>query len=317
MAGDRDQEATPLDLAARAGWLYYVGGKTQDQIAKELGISRQRAQRMVARAMADGLIRVRMEHPVSHCLALEARLRERFSLKVCRVAPSLGEGVDPVHSIAPFAAAEMERILSSSEPLVMALGTGRTLRATIENLSSMECEQHKLVSLNGNISPDGSASFYDVVMRIADKIRAPHFPMPLPQIASSPEEREVFYSLKPVQQVMRLAQGAGVTFVGIGQMNENAPLRKDGFMSAGELAQMQAAGAAGEIAGWAYDAEGRYLETGTNLRVAGVRVDPPGENLVVGVAAGTEKFEGLQAALKGGLLNGLVTDEPTAKALLT
>ncbi|MEO8532022.1 MAG: sugar-binding transcriptional regulator, partial [Deltaproteobacteria bacterium] len=33
------------DDAARAGWLYYVGGLTQDQIAAEMGISRQRAQR--------------------------------------------------------------------------------------------------------------------------------------------------------------------------------------------------------------------------------------------------------------------------------
>ena len=35
-----DTEATPLDEAARAGWMYYVGQKTQDQIARELGISR-------------------------------------------------------------------------------------------------------------------------------------------------------------------------------------------------------------------------------------------------------------------------------------
>ena len=39
------EDDTPQDdLAARAGWLYYVGGMRQDQIAEELGISRQRAQ---------------------------------------------------------------------------------------------------------------------------------------------------------------------------------------------------------------------------------------------------------------------------------
>ena len=49
-------EPTLLDEAARAGWLYYVGGMTQDQIANELGVSRQRAQRLVSRAMAEGLV---------------------------------------------------------------------------------------------------------------------------------------------------------------------------------------------------------------------------------------------------------------------
>lgn len=54
-----DGEPTVLDEAARAGWLYYVGRMTQDQIAREMGVSRQRAQRLVSRAVAEGLIHVR------------------------------------------------------------------------------------------------------------------------------------------------------------------------------------------------------------------------------------------------------------------
>jgi DNA-binding transcriptional regulator LsrR (DeoR family) len=37
---------------------------------------------------------------------------------------------------------------------------------------------------------------------------------------------------------------------------------------------------------------------------------------VIGIASGPEKVIPLRAALKGGLLNGLVTGEETAKALL-
>ena len=65
-----DPEPTLNDEAARAGWLYYVGGLTQDQIATELGVSRQRAQRLVSRAMAEGLIHVRLNHP---CLLYTSR----------------------------------------------------------------------------------------------------------------------------------------------------------------------------------------------------------------------------------------------------
>src|SRR5690606_568602 len=43
-----------LDDAARAGWLYYVAGNTQDQIAAKLGISRQSAQRLVSLAVSEG-----------------------------------------------------------------------------------------------------------------------------------------------------------------------------------------------------------------------------------------------------------------------
>lgn len=311
-----DTDATPLDDAARAGWLYYVGGLTQDQIARELGISRQRAQRLVSRAMAERLIHVRLEHRVSGCLDLEAAMTRRFGLRLCRVAPSLGVDVDPLPSIAPTAAAEIERVLRSAEPLVIALGTGRTLRATVEELTSMECEQHRIVSLNGNISPDGSASYYDVIMRIADRVRAPHYPMPMPVIAQSPDERDLFHSLKPIQSVLRLARGADVTFVGVGQMSADAPLLKDGFITAEELAEMQAQGAAGEVAGWVYDSDGRYLETSINLRVAGVRVTAEEGRMVIAIAGGARKLTALIAGLKGRIFNGLITDELTARKLL-
>ncbi len=311
-----DTDATPLDDAARAGWLYYVAGLTQDQIAQELGVSRQRAQRLVSRAIAERLIRVRLEHRVSACLDLESALMRRFGLRLARVAPSLPAGLDPLPSIAPTAAAEIERVLRSQKPLVIALGTGRTLRAAVDELTAMECEQHRIVSLNGNISPDGSASYYDVIMRIADRVRAPHFPMPMPVIAGSLKERALFHALPSIQSVLRLAEGADVTFVGVGQMGDDAPLLKDGFLNTDELRQMQAAGAVGEVAGWAYDSEGRYLDTPVNNRVAGARVMADGGRSVIAIAAGQTKLQAVSAGLKGRIFNGLITDERTARALL-
>ena len=313
-----EADASPLDEAARAGWLYYVGGMTQDQIARELGISRQRAQRLGARAVAEGLIHFRLDHRLARCLELEAALRRQRGLRICRVAPSLGAGIEPVRSIAPVAAAEIERILAVPEPLVVAVGTGRALRAAVEQIHTFACPQHRFVSLNGNISPDGSASHYDVLMRLADRVSATQFPMPLPVVASSLEERRLFHSLTPVRRNVALAHQASITFVGIGHASDSAPMLRDGFLSEPEFREIQAAGAVGEIVGWFYDAAGRYLDAEPNQRVAGVRVEPPGDGdkLVIGVAAGHEKVPAVKGALAGRILNGLITDEDTAAALL-
>lgn len=311
-----DAEPSQTDDAARAGWLYYVGGLTQDQIARELGVSRQRAQRLVSRAMADGLIHVRLEHRIAVCLDLETALTDRFGLTRCRVAPGLGAGVDPVLAIAPAAAAEIERFLRMTEPLVIALGTGRALRATVDEIGSLAAEHHRLVSLIGNIAPDGSASFFDVIMRIADKVHAPHYPMPVPVISVTAEENEAFHALGPVRRVVELARTADVVFVGVGQMGNDAPLLADGFVTREELVAMQAAGAVGEVAGWVYDSEGRYLDLGTNRRVGGVRIEAGRPNPVIGIAAGPSKVAPMRAALKSRILNGLVTDEASARAIL-
>lgn len=312
----QDSEPTPQDDAARAGWLYYVGGLTQDQIATELGVSRQRAQRLVSRAMTEGLIHVRLNHRIGICLDLEQALTDRFRLLRCRVAPGLGPGGDPVRAVAAAAAAELERFLRKPDPLVIAFGTGRAMRGMIDELEPIDAPQHRLVSLNGNIAPDGSASFFDVVMRIADKVRAPHFPLPIPVISPTPEENAAFAALPPVRRVMELARAADVVFAGVGQLSDDAPLLADGFVSDDELKRMQKAGAAGEVAGWVYDGDGRYIDVGTAQRTGGIRVEPQLDRPAIGVAAGPSKVVPLTGALKGRILNALVTDEATARAVL-
>ncbi|HRK41796.1 MAG TPA: sugar-binding domain-containing protein [Gemmobacter sp.] len=311
-----DPEPTVEDEAARAGWLYYVGGMTQDQIATEMGVSRQRAQRLVSRAMADGLIQVRLNHRIGACIDLETALRDRYGLGRVRVVPGLGAGADPGLGIASAAAAELERFLRMADPLVIGLGTGRALRGLVDAMAPLEAPQHRLVSLIGNIAPDGSASFFDVVMRISDKVRAPHYPMLVPVISHTAAERAAFHALPPVQRVLELARAADVVFVGVGQMSADAPLRKDGFATEAEMAQMQAAGAAGEVAGWVFDSEGHYLDLGINTRTGGVRVEPGLARPAIGIAAGASKVQAIRGALKSRILNGLVTDAPTAEALL-
>lgn len=311
-----ESDASLQDEAARAGWLYYLGGLTQDQIAAELGVSRQRAQRLVSRAVTEGLIQVRLSHRIGTCLSLEAELMARYGLTRCRVAPSPGIGGDLVRATSPVAAAELERVLRMPEPKVIALGTGRFLRGMVDAMEEVEAPQHRLVSLIGNIAPDGSASFFDVVMRIADKVRAPHYPMPVPVISPTPEENAAFHALGPVRKVVDLARAADVIFVGVGQMSMDAPLLTDGFVTLGELEDMQQAGATGEVAGWVYDSHGNYLEVGTNRRTGGVRVEPGLARTAIGIAAGPSKVRAIAAALQSRIINGLITDEHTATAIL-
>ena len=309
-------EPTLQDEAARAGWLYYAGGLTQDQIATELGVSRQRAQRLVSRAMAEGLVHVRLNHRIGACLDLEARLTERYTLTRCRVAPDFGPGGDVARAIAQSAAAELERILREPEPQVIAFGTGRALRAMAEEFTPPDARHHRIVSLIGNIGPDGSATLYDVIRRVAEKLTAKYFPMPVPVLSDTPEERAFFFHLRPVQTVIALAKAADVTFVGVGQMSDDAPLFVDGFVTHAELKALQAQGAVGEIASWVYDAQGHYLDAPRNALIGAVRVEPGRDKPVIAVAAGPSKVAALRGALAGRIINGLVTDEATAAALL-
>ncbi|MDB6453193.1 sugar-binding transcriptional regulator [Falsirhodobacter sp. 20TX0035] len=304
----------PLDAAARAGWLYYAGGLTQDQIAQRMGISRQRAQRLVSRAMQEGLVRVRLEHPLAVCLDLEARLRDRFELEEVRVAPSLGDNV--VRALAPVGAALFDGLLARPETKVVALGIGRTLTAMASEVETLARPDQRLVSLIGNVADDGSASQFAVIMTLAGRIGAPHYPMPAPVFVGSAEERAALWNLQAVRAVRDLAQRADLRLVGLGQMGPKAPLLTEGFITATDLADLERRGAVGELTGHAFDAGGRYIDTPLNDRLTSLRIEAGAPGLTVVVGAGPAKITALRAALTGRLMNGLVTDEPTALALL-
>lgn len=305
-----------LDDAARAGWLYYVAGRTQDEIAAAMGISRQSAQRLVSLAVAEKLVKVRLDHPIAECLELALAVKRKYDLRQVEVVPSDPGSGSSTTGIAEAGAAEIERWLKQSDPLVLAIGTGRTLRAAVDQLSPMECPQHRIVSLTGNISPDGSAAYYNVIFSMADAIKARHFPMPLPVIVSSRAERDLLHQQALVRPTLALGAKANVTFVGIGEVDPQAPLLLDGFLQQDEVDSLISAGVKGEICGWMFDGDGQLVDNPVNERIASLPLPSRETSCVIGMARGKRKHMAIRAALRGGHINALITDEDTARFLL-
>src|ERR1700744_4361617 len=127
-----DNDTSRLDEAARAGWLYFIAGHTQDEIAKMLQVSRASAQRLVSLCLAERLITFRLEHPIAACMELAARLKKDFKLAYCEVVPSDPAAPQSAAGIAERAANVLELMLRSDKPVVVALGTGRAVRAAVE-----------------------------------------------------------------------------------------------------------------------------------------------------------------------------------------
>ncbi|NVK31673.1 MAG: sugar-binding transcriptional regulator [Gammaproteobacteria bacterium] len=313
MSDEFDKEL--LDDAARAGWLYYVGGRTQDEIAKSIGVSRQRAQRLVSKAVKDGLIRVSIEHPIAELMDLASRLKDHYGLERVRVAPDLGTD-GSLRSVAPFAARNLEGILASPTPTTIGVGTGRALRNAIEQLTRTPSPQHTLVSLIGNIALDGSGNVYEVLNRLAEAVNAPHYPLPAPVFAKDQAESEIYKSLQAVQQYYAVLDTMTVAFIGIGQMGPTAPMVVDGFLPPKDLERLLKQGVAGEICGRPYNHDGHYLETDFTPRMTSRPVRARDDLLVSAIASGSAKLEAIRAAAKGQLINALITDEATARALL-
>ncbi|MBC3765529.1 sugar-binding transcriptional regulator [Neptunicella marina] len=305
-----------LDDVARAGWLYHVAGNTQDDIAKKLGVSRQSVQRLVALAVSAGLIKVRLDHPIARCMELSHRIMDRFGLLNCEVVPS--EPADPssIIGLAQAGAAEMERYLKAPEPQIVAMGTGRVLRACAEELPPMDCQQHSIVSLIGNIMEDGSASAYDVVVRVADRVKAKYYPMPLPVFCPTAENKSLLLTQPHIQPIFDLGDKADATFVGIGNLGISSPLFLDGFVNEKEMQSLHDMGGVGEMLSWVFDRQGTIIDCDLNRRVSSKKLNQNSDKPVVAIAAGELKVHAIMGAMRSGLINKLITNEYTAELIL-
>jgi DNA-binding transcriptional regulator LsrR (DeoR family) len=311
-----DRRDRKLDQAAHAAWLYYIAGNTQEEIATKLNVSRQAAQRLVALAVSEKLIKFRLDHPLSHCIALSEALRDQFGLAICEVVPSSANGAPPHTGLGVCAATYLETYLTAKSPTILAFSSGRTLRAAVDQIPAMNQPHHKVVSIVGNMSHYGLAGRYEVVMHLSERIGSQAYPLPVPAVATSPEERDLLQTQQAFMAVKSLAKQAKVTFVGISHIAWNSPLHEDGFINDEELTELIDLGAIGEIAGWAFDAQGNVLQKGSNRRVASLPLEQPAQKSTIGVAGGIGKAEAIRAALQGQLITGLITDEAAAEAIL-
>jgi DNA-binding transcriptional regulator LsrR (DeoR family) len=311
-----DSEKSRLDDAARAGWLYFIAGHTQDEIAKMLQVSRASAQRLVSLCLTERLITFRLEHPITACMELGSQLKDRFGLVHCDVVPTDPASPNSNVGIAERCANLLDATLRPETPVIVALGTGRAVRAAVERVTPIERPNHQIVSLVGNISADGSASFFDTVGRLADRTGARHYPMPLPFLMSSEEERNRMIRIEPIAKVKTIATKADLRLVGVGQMDQRAQVHVDGFVTREELYEMMRLGAVGEVTGWAYDGKGHLIKGGTNKRLTSIPPQVPAQTATIAAAIGQAKIPAIRAALIGRLINGLITDEATARAIL-
>ena len=139
MSNRQDQGGRRLDDAARAGWLYYVAGNNQEEIARKLNVSRQTAQRLVSLSVSEGPDQGPPRPPDRPLHG--ARRKAAAAL---RARPGRGRAVRSGIAARPSSASPRPPPPRSSggcaraSPIIMAIGTGRTLKAAIEQLTPME-----------------------------------------------------------------------------------------------------------------------------------------------------------------------------------
>ncbi|MBP1851549.1 sugar-binding transcriptional regulator [Rhizobium halophytocola] len=304
------------NLAVRAAWLHYVGGLTQAAVAKRLGIPSVKAHRLIARAVAEGVVKVSIDGVIAECADLEAELCRRYGLAYCEVSPDVDEDGLALATLGHAGANFLRREIETGDSKVIGLGHGRTLSAAVQQLPRIAAGDKRFVSLLGGLTRNYAANPYDVMHQLAQKTGTQAYVMPVPFFANTQEDRDVLLAQRGVREVFDLASSADLKIVGIGTVDGEAHLLKSGMLEKHEVEEIAALGGVGEMLGLFFDAKGRLLETSVTRRTLAASLSKTRDDRLVAIAGGALKTEAISAVLYSHSLYGLITDERSARTLL-
>ncbi len=301
------------ELLARIAWFYYHDNLTQSEIGDIVGLPRLKVSRLLERGRQIGIIKVQINSKFKGCLELEEALKHRFQLKHIRVLPEL-ENHEVNNRLGIGASQMLASILLPKQ--ILSFGFGDTVMHTVKYSNEL-IKQHqiKLITLTGGVGPymqsvgqlDGSCSISII---------------PAPLRASSAEAAQLFQKEGYVRDIMLAASRADVAIVGIGSTGQKtrSTLLKTGYiLNEQQLEEFKQQGAVGDILGYFLHEDGTVL---SDMPIHQELISVSLDNLkqiptVIGVAGGEDKVEAILAALKGKHINALVTEEKTARKILT
>lgn len=311
-----------LSLAARAAWLSYIGGHTQQQIADRLRISQTKAHRLIAEALRRGLVKVFVQGVPAECAAIEDALQSRFRLRSCTVAPSLSLGRKGTAAAGPFAAVGaagarfLHHLLGTETIAVVGVGKGRTLAALVEHLPDLDRPDLKVVAVSGSLNRNLAANPLDIVLRLSQRTGGQGYFLPVPYLAASEAEQQVLLAQKSVSDMLQLARQADLMLIGIGSLGADAHLRQIGMLNEREWDELRALGAVGDLMGSFIDETGRPVRAGINRLAMGLGLTDLKGRRVVALAGGANKARAILAALRTGAISDLILDEDAALPML-
>ena len=174
-------------------------------------------------------------------------------------------------------------------------GYGDTLSRTLNHLATMVQNPVTCISLTGGVSyylPNGRSNVFNARLYL----------MPAPLLASSHEMAAAMRAEASVSEIIRMAKLSSFTLVGIGSMHETATIVRSGIITQNELFRLRIAGAVGDVLCHFVNENGELIPNDIEERLISTPLE--------------QKAEAIRAILRGGYLDVLITDEPTAALLL-
>lgn len=295
------------NLMIKIAWYYYMENMTQQAIADQLNITRMRVIKLLEKARQTGVVQFRISSSLDARRDLETKLMEKYHLRDCYTVPTNPNETGKNDTIARAASIYIANHVRENS--YINFGYGDTTSKTIEYLARNLETAVSFVSLTGGVGyylPKSESNIFNAKLYL----------IPSPIIMSSAQMADAIKKESSVQEVTNMIRLASMTVVGIGGMDDAATIVKSSILNPSDFRLLAMKGAVGDVICHFIDKDGGLVDTEVDSRLVSVPLSTLKDlENVIGVAAGKHKVPAIHAALTGGYMDILITDEETAAQL--
>ncbi|MFB4167219.1 sugar-binding transcriptional regulator [Virgibacillus sp. JSM 102003] len=304
-------------LMVKVAKLYYFEGWTQAQIAARNNVSRPVISKLLNNAKKEGIVEIYIKDETVQTVELEQTLEKKYGLNEVIVVSTAGFAPDMAkRQLGKTAASYIAKNLKGVESLGISWGT--TLLSLIEEYPYERRDDINIVPIVGGMGSDYvHLHSNQLAFNLAQKMNTSCSYLYAPAMVENDELKNRLVNSKDIAHVLERGRNVDMALVGLGNPFKSSTMETIGYLEESDLASLRKAGAVGDISSRFFDAVGKEVDHPLNNRVIGLNLDEI-RNIpeVIGIVEGSYKLESIEAALKGGYLNVLITDDRTAQALL-
>ena len=307
-----------LRLLGRVARMYHERGLTQREIAAQLGLSQARVSRLLKEAMSRGIVRSIVVLPRGVNSTLEDAIEQRYGLSDVVVVDTAG-AADPARALASAAATYLDVSLVGADVIGVSSWSGSLVGAVEAMRPLVQSGAHQVVQMFGGVGdPEVQVQATRLTGRLAQVLRAQALYVPSPAIVGNTSTRKAMLADPSMSAVVSAWGRVSVSLVGIGSVEPSPLLRRSGnALSLEESEALIALGAVGDVCLRYFDATGASVTSPVDDRLIGmtareIRAVPRR----MAVAGGQAKAAAIRAALLGGWVSVLITDEEVAESLI-
>ena len=298
---------------------YYIEGLSQQEIAKFYKISRPSVSNILKQCKEEKIVEIRIQETDSSLVrALAERLKNDYGLLSVVVVPTEEDPRATLSSMGRAAAGLVESKLK--DRLTIGMSWGSTLYQLVDSLSVQSVVDVEVIQMAGSLGmTNPSYDGYELTRRLSQKLNGTCRLMQAPVIVKNLELKRLLLQEPMILETMDRMKEIDLALVGVSSDSpEYSSMVREGFLSEDEAEKLFSQGAIGHVCALHYDKSGSILDISENARIVGIDDDTLKKiPEVVGIACGTEKADAILGAIKGGLLNSIVTDEDAALRMLS